>query len=250
MSHKQKTEQPEIELVPGSPLMFKLADWFQEYGQKMIYGIAALVVIMIAGLVWSSARKDASEKAYVEAELSYEKFFKLASDQNDPANEQPFLSLKAAIENHPDLGARYDGSIAQVFLRVGAMQPALVYGDKALKRLAKEDFPFFEEFSKTSLLIVQGNEQEALKRALFLQKKMTETPTTDALTLLNHVRIAMLYGRLGNKLEELKAWTQWDQLVTMNPQTAQQIADGFKTGNVTLADYIAARKKDLSYIIK
>ena len=127
------------------------------------------------------------------------------------------------------------------------MEPALVYGDQALKRLSEEYFPFFEEFSKTSLLLVQGSDQEALKRVLFLQKKMEEIGTKSGLVLLNQIRLAMLYGRLGNKDDEIKAWNRWDQLVTTNPQAAQQIADGFKTGKVTLADYIAARKKDLGY---
>ncbi len=250
MSDKQKMERQELELVPHSPLMMKLADWFQEHGQKLVYAAGGILAVLIVGLIWSTQHKSASEKAYVSAEMAYDKFFKIASDQTDPAHEQPFLSLKEAIDAHSDLGSRYDGSIAQVFLRIGAMEPALVYGDQALKRLAQENFPFFEDFSKTSLLIVQGNDQEALKRALFLQKKMTEASVKDALTLLNQIRIAMLYGRLGFKDEEIKAWNQWDQLVTTHPKAAQQIADGFKTGLVTLADYIAARKKELGYIIK
>lgn len=250
MSYKEKTEPKEIELIPGSPLLFKLADWFSQHGQKMIYGAVVVVLVLIVGLVWSQQRKGASEKAYVDAEVSYNNFFRLASEQADPANDQPFLTLKDILKDHLELGPRYDGAIAQVFLRVGAMDPALIYGDKALKRLAAENFPSFEEFSKTSLLIVQGSDQEALKRALFLQKKMIEAGSTDVLTLFNQIRLAMLYGRLGNKDEEIKAWNQWDQWVTTNPSAAQALADGFKTGKVTLADYIAARKKNLGYTQK
>ncbi len=246
MVQKQKTESQEIELIPGSPLIFQLVDWFHEHGRFVAYAIVALLVVLLSALVWAGQRQGTSEKSYIGAQVSYEKFFKIAADQIDPAKEQPFLALQEAMEEHPDLSARYEGPVAQVFLRVAAMEPALIYGGKALTRLSNENFPFFEDFSKTSLLIVQEEEQEALKRALFLQKKMLEAGGKDAITMLNQLRIAMLYGRMGNKVEESNAWRQWERLVITNPQAAQQIADGFKTGKVSLADYIAARKKDLS----
>lgn len=90
--------------------MFKLADWFHEHGQKVVYGAIVVVAILIFALVWTQQRKGASEKAYVSAEIAFDKFFRLASDQTDPAKEEPFVTLKEAMEDHPELGARYNRS--------------------------------------------------------------------------------------------------------------------------------------------
>ncbi len=128
------------------------------------------------------------------------------------------MQLKEIIDRHPELGTRYNGLIAQTFLRLGDIKMALQYGQKALQELSRENLPFYEDFSKTSLLIADGNYADALKRAEFLGKKMNESLTGnkesqargfgDILFISNLIRQAMLQQRLTNTEGELVAWQE------------------------------------------
>ena len=155
MAHKEKTEPTEIELPTGFPWMFKLADWFHEHGQKVVYGAIGLVAVLIFALVWTQQRKGASEKAYVSAEIAFNNFFKLASDQTDPAKEEPFVTLKEAI----DVTLNWEVVMMDRFASFSSDRSdgtGSRLWRSGVKAVVEEDFPFFEEFSKTSLFSYKG----------------------------------------------------------------------------------------------
>lgn len=252
-----------IDVNSEEPLEEKVAQWLKAYGSAVIYGGASVIGLLLLLFAWNHYTANADEKDYLQAEASYRTFSTLPSDQSSPATQPSFVELEAILEKRPELASRYNGLIAQNFLRLGDIPLALSYGQKALANLSDENLPFYEEYSKTSLLIADGKYPEALKRAEFLKKKMTESkkaPTErgfgDTLYTFNVLRIAELQQKLGNASAELAAWTEAAQLLSPNKETlsAQQglrqhdsdaILATFKTGKVGLLDYIDARVKSL-----
>ncbi len=252
--------------VGPEPMEEKVAQWLKTYGSAVIYSGLAIFSLMLVLFVWNQFTAHADEKDYLQAEASYRTFSALPSDQQSPATQPSFLELQSILEKRPELASRYNGLIAQTFLRLGDIPLALSYGQKALKNLSDESLPFYEDYSKTSLLIADGKYPEALKRAEFLKKKMTESgaltndaPFTrgfgDTLYAFNLLRLAGLQRQLSNTDAELAAWNEIEQLLTakesargkgaLTQHSIQNVLATFKTGKVGLLDYIEARKKSL-----
>ncbi|MDP1835537.1 MAG: hypothetical protein Q8K75_06355 [Chlamydiales bacterium] len=262
--NREKKNTVVIEGLP-EPFVDRLATWIQQYGSQVLYGFAAVVVCLLALYAWSSRTAGYEEQDYINAEVAYEEFSISPTEQTDPAVNKSFLALKEILERRPELGSRYNGLIAQTFLRLGDMKMALAYGQKALKNLSDENLPFYEDYSKTSLLIADGSYGDALKRSEFLAKKMSEAATKattdqergfgDTLLIYNAIRIAMLNQKLSNGNGELAAWQEVQRLggdkksgraaMAINDATYADAMATFKTGKVGLNDYIEARKKTL-----
>ncbi len=251
----------------SAPLAERFNDWLQKNGSYAVYGIVAVVFLFIILYLWNARTSGYDERDYLQAQNDYRQFSALPPDQVDPAATPGFAQLEEIMARHPELAGKYNGEIAQTFLRLGDMKHALLYGQQALKGLAAENLPFYEDFSKTSLLIADGKYAEALKRAEFLGKKMKENATQfghnvqargfgDLLFLYNLIRQALLQQRLGNPQGELATWLEFQRLTgsveagrnapaTVDEVSVAEVASAFKIGKVTLNDYIEARKKVL-----
>lgn len=254
-----------IENLP-EPFVDRLAYWLQRHGSQVLYGCMAIIAIFVMLYAWNARTAGFEEQDYLQAEIAYQEFAASSAEQGKVAAEDPaFIQLKEILERRPELSSRYNGLLAQNFLRLGDVKMALAYGQLALKNLSKENLPFYEDYSKTSLLIADGNYVDALKRSEFLSKKMMENLSKvgsspqergfgDALLIYNTLRIAMLNQKLGNADAELVAWQEVQRLggekangkAASTPVTEAAFADAlatFKTGKMSLNDYIEARKK-------
>ncbi len=257
--------QNDSEQVFQEPMADRIAHWVQEHGSTVLYTGAGIILLLIALYVWSYRTAGADEADYLQATVSYREFSTIGADVTDPSNSPSFVQLKEIMERHPELGARYNGLITQTFLRLGDMKMALQYGQKALQELTKENLPFYEDFSKTSLLIADASYADALKRSEFLGKKMNESlagnrePQVrgfgDVLFISNLIRQAMLQQRLTNVEGELIAWQELQRIAGLQSDSPKvgpidreafaRVAGTFKTGKLNLIDYIEARKKAL-----
>lgn len=249
---------------PSEPLAERLAAWLNHYSSAIGYIAGGLVISFFILYFWGYRTVGQDEKDYIQAEVSFSEFSATPPGEVDPATNLSYLALKTILDSHPELASRYNGLIAQNFLRLGDMKMALVYGQLALKDLSDENLPFYEDYSKTSLLIADGNYSEALKRSEFLGKKMKESIAQsgrnvqargfgDTLVLFNTIRQALLQQRLGNAPAELLAWQELQRLTQPNQKNSDTISHEslahvlavFKTGKIGLDDYIEARKKTL-----
>lgn len=242
--------------LPEEPFADRLAHWVQQHGPTVLYAGVGIVVLLLAMYAWSYRNAGDDEADYLKASVAYSEFSITGADVADPAASAAFVQLKEVLARHPDLSSRYDGLIAQTFLRLGDMKMALSYGQRALKQLTRENLPFYEDYSKTSLLIADGNDAEALKRAEFLTKKMNESLLAngrdeqargfgDILFLSNLLRQAMLQEKMNNAEGELLAWQELQRAAETNTEAFARVAAVFKTGKIELNDYIEVRKKAL-----
>ncbi len=244
-----------------------LANWVEDYGVKILYAIGGATLLVAIIAVWGMSGGNDTVEDFLVAQEAFERFNGTPPGETNPSENPEYLKLKAILEADPSLATRYNGPLAQTFLRLGDMPLALFYGQKALNALAREDLPFYEDFSKTSLLIADGDYKTAVQRAEFLHKNMLESDPHldrseaergfgDTLFLCNALRLATLQQRLGNAQEELRRWQELATLIEendldnkdglrLNNETIAQVKAAFKTGKVAFNDYIGARTQNL-----
>lgn len=232
---------PKLQITPESGEE-RIAAFLSEYGRAFLLGLSILIGMTLVIIAWTMYSKGQSENDYFRAEEAFQKLTQIRSVQDNITNNTDYQELEAILVRHPELHQRYDGPLAQTFLRLGEVPLAISYADKALKQLSSEDLPFFEEYSKIALLIAQGNDREAFKRATFLQKRLNEENVSSrrVLGLFNEIRLAALMQRLAVKPEELKLWREVQQ-----QPTAQQLLGDLRTGDVSFLDYVRAREQTL-----
>lgn len=236
----------------------RLASFLSLYGKQLLITVAVLLLCLVGAYVWHRVGQGHAETDYSNAEKSYQELLQVkGQDRSKPlAENESYLILQGILARRPDLESRYDGPLAQIALERGDLKLAALYADKALKQLMAENLPFYEEFSKTSLLISEGNDREAYKRASFLQKRMREEAQSvnagfrQSLLVFNQIRIASLMQRLGMRSDELQAWQEVQQLAAAEAansgdRPAANLLETLKTGQVTFEDYLRAREKAL-----
>lgn len=247
------------ERLPHKPLVLeidsesseeRLASFLTQYGKPLLLAAGLLIALLLGGYLWHAASRGEAEGDYLLAETSFQQLTKVQAGETSLADNPSFVTLKKMLAKHPELGARYDGPLAQTLLKLGDVPLAVVYADLALKELAKENMPFYEEYAKTSLLIAQGDYRDAFKRASFLQKRMKEEMQTKnssvtrgfspQLFLANQLRLAALLQQLDLPAEELKAWQEVEQLAA-----SSHFLDEVKVGEVPFLQFVRAREAEL-----
>lgn len=231
----------------------RVASFLAAYGKQIAIFAAGLLLCMLAAYAWYRVGQSHAITDYTDAEKAFEELQQAKAPQSPLAENPAYITLQKMIKSHPELESRYGGPLAQLALQQGDLKLAAQYAGPALQQLVAENLPFYEEFSKTSLLIAEGNDRDAYKRAAFLQKRMLEESQnanagfSPSLLVMNQIRIASLMQRLNMKSEEAKAWRDVERLAALPSAeqglSAASLLDTLKTGQVTLQDYIRSREK-------
>jgi hypothetical protein len=236
--------------IDENPLML----WITQYGRTLMYVLIGLILAGILIYRFFSVHEEKQEAEYWTAEKEFRLLAKPVESNEGPAiNEDALAQLRAVLERHPALQAKYDALIAQTLLDHGNTKDAMPFANSAIDRTLSENQPFYSEFAKTSLLISDKQYDAALKSSLALQQKMQELKEKseksgdrhfgDTLFALNFLRIGMLQQQLGLKIDELNTWQEWKKLARTSGFEQQQIL--FSDGRVSLVDYINLREAQL-----
>lgn len=213
---------------------YPIVQWIIHNGKSIGYWtLIALMGLFIASRFISSSQQKA-ERDFFQAEQS-------AIELNATETQaQAISTLKEIMDRHPELHAKYDGLIAQALLTNNQVEEAAPFADETILRVNQEAPSPFISYSKTTLLIGNGNYQEALQQAYELKLSATD-PT---LYVFNTIRIALLERELGNKAEEKKAWEEITRLsqgthpVKISQQELQRILSHYNTQGVQLEEFI------------
>ncbi|CCB92167.1 putative uncharacterized protein [Waddlia chondrophila 2032/99] len=223
-------------------------EWMMQNLKYIPYLFIALLIMIIAGYQLISGSAAKTEANYQLAEGYWAKIQRsIGQEAIDAKQEDALLQLCKIVDKHPELRAKYDGMIAQLLIAKGLSEEASVYTERVEKRTASTQNPVFKEFSNISLLIAQGNHQEALQRSLSLKETLLKKEEPPLLLPYTLIRIAMLYQGMGEKNLEALAWDEWQQyaqeksLQKPDTQTLKTISALFSEGDFSLDQYIAER---------
>lgn len=221
------------------------------HGRNILYALLALIIAGIIVYQFTATREMQKETDYWTAEKDFRLLLNPSSEmaKNDPVNE-----LKAMIDQHPQLHAKYDGRVAQILINRGELAEAMPFAQSAIARTHAINEPFYSDYAQTTLLIMQGQYDQALANARAMQAKMIEQRKQvepeqlefgDTLYALNLLRLGILQQQLGLGDEELKTWQEWKSLSQAKMLYLQQGL--FADGRVSLIDYINARESQLKH---
>lgn len=235
--------------------------WLSQYGTTLLIAVLGAIALVFIAYRISTIGTESEEASFWNADKEFLQFVNPETMASDPlAGEDALAKLKKIIDSNPELHAKYDALIAQTLINRDEAGDAMPFANPAIKRTEAENSPYYADYSQTTLLISDGKYDEALKKALALDKQMRDalaqnkTPAErqfgDMLFAFNVLRIGTLQRQLNLKADELKTWQDWKQFLqgTQYPAMAkafQQQRIIYSEGKTSLSDYIDMREKAL-----
>lgn len=183
-------------------------DLLIQNSRQIGYGALILLLLSIFAYRFLSYKSTQSERDFA---LAKENIQSLSDPEKQEAS---LLSLQNILYQHPELQAKYDGIIGQILLTQGKALEATPYIERTFARVNKDASPFDIDFAKNSLLITNGQFNEALKSAYLLKDSLLTAATEPTLYAFNLIRIAFLEKELQNKPAEQKAWTELKEMAS------------------------------------
>lgn len=238
------------------------ADWISDNSKIILLSFVTLIVLsftlsQLMGKISMGKKSD-----YLEVHRAFR-----AWSANEGHDLKMLRSLEGPLSRHPELESKFGAHIAQRLLCFGDVKKADRYAKAALDRAGDLMSPYYERFSRNTLLISRGQFAPALEEAnhfklelenddAFWEGRDKFVRSGTVLYAYNLVRIAALERQLGSNEGELRAWEElvsnagWNDrplnTKTYDPQAYELLAQNFKQGDVSLLDYIEQRKKNLS----
>lgn len=230
--------------------------FFSRYKNVLYYGLLILALVTLIA-VRMGKRKKRHEAAYVTATSTFQKW-----DQVSGSGDEELKNLDLVLKKHPELTAEYEAQIGQKLLAAYSAEKARPYVEGTLKRTGQ---PYYSLYGQTSVTVSEGNYSQALEEALELKKQMladkafwekAQDNYGSTLFAFNLMRIAVLYGELGDPKGELNAWKElkqhagWDEsseaTVFTGKQGFHELLTHFTVQESSLLDYIKTREEELS----
>jgi hypothetical protein len=270
---KSKDHAPLEEQLQSSMLdSSKIEEFLANNGRMLFWISVGIAAFLVIAYIFTSSNQTRSVSDYLNAQKQYTAFDKSVKKEgiNEGVDTQALTTLQGLLASHPELHAKYDGLLAQLLLKEGDITSAETYANATLARTLENplnrSLSFYDDYSRTSLLISQANYSEAIQHSINLNTKLkaeiSQQATTqsqfDSHTLyaFNLLRIAMLYQQLGLPLEEQKAWQElrqeagWTDKGNFASMTLSSpfslLLSHFQEGRISLIDYIDMRLKVLA----
>ena len=242
MKKSKKTKTTAAEAVHPKPSFFdehQIREFLHQYGSTILYAALGLVAAIAVFFQLTRTTEASSLRDYIQADSVYTRF------DNAPADEVAgaFEPLQQLMTKHPDLLQKYEGKTAQAMIAKGQAASAGTYIDDSLRRLEVEGLPLYHDYSETTLLIANGNYEDAYERASALHGQLAdlfETPESEPLFAFNLLRLATLQQQLGLAAEEQSSWKE----ILAYGESANAVSamlEHIREGRLTLKSYINNR---------
>lgn len=219
----------------------KVIEFFHENQKRIAIGSASVIAGVAILIGYFNSGPNALH--YAEAESTF------AQWKKSPLDENLYSSMKEAMRWVPSIGKKYEATIAQKLLNTDRIEEALVMANRSIERV-KEEAPFHVTFAESSLLIEQGNFQQALENAVALKEEMGSSFGSvdkggSLLYVYNLLRIACLQQALKNAPGEMVAWEELENFLQANKRLSKLLLGNFSSEEVDLTQYIQMRRKEL-----
>lgn len=183
-------------------------------------------------------------------------FFKISNAFQTWVNNKEDTSFKqvnALLKKHPELFPLYEDKIVQSLVTQSKADAAT----RTAKHLfARANTPsYFDQFSKSTISITNGELDQAVEEALSLKEEMDKNCFLDIeqsnhMTLygFNLLRIASLYEMQNKYALEMQTWAEWDAFVAKleSKKIKLSLLSEIRDHDITLTDYISFRKSCLT----
>jgi hypothetical protein len=237
------------------------ADWISEHSRMILVSLITFLVLCFCLFQFMGKFSGAKKSDYLEAQSAFSAWTALEA----PSPKIP-KALANPLNRHPELQAKFGTHIAQRLLAFGETKNAGRYAGAAFKRSQDLKTPYYDRFSRNTLLIAGGEYSVALEEAKRLKSDLegddafweSRDPFVRSGAILyayNLVRIASLEREMGSKEGERKAW---EELILISGWRGSPInkkvydeeayaflAQNFSQGDISLLDYIEQRMKQL-----
>jgi hypothetical protein len=214
--------------------------------RSLSYGTAALILLLLFGLRYSSNLQSNHQEDYLNAARFFSQTCGEGSDR-----EEALIQLQAIMARHQELHPKYDGALAQSLLNHHKPGVAKGYAYSIATRV-RDESSYAKKFTDATFLIAEGTYQKALEESLQLkidlEREGLAEQKLETLYAYNLLRIAMLQQEVGSAKEEILAWDELHRhLPTRGAEDGErsayrQLMENFHRGSITLTDYINARK--------
>lgn len=237
-----------LKMAPTSDEWYDHAaiEWLSKNKQQILWGFLALFIGIIITYRFISAGNLNAERDFYEAQADFSLLQREANTFEEGEMQVTLQKLNAILQLHPELHAKYDGSIAQTLLIEQEASQAKEWAERNFKRIQFEPVDFYRSYAATSLMIGEGDYAQAATQAEALKEKMQAEGHQDfgeILSVFNSIRLAMLYQKLNQSEKELKAWEALQQ--TPMQEALITVNQLFKEGQFSLNQYIEERKNAL-----
>ncbi len=225
-------------------------EMISRYKNFLYYGLLGVAVMtLLVVRFWKTKKHD--EADFVSAKTAFQKWV-----HGNDRNHESLNMLENMLKKHPELSPQYESLIGQQLLASGSASDGKSYLEHVLTRAAH---PYYSDFAKTSVTIVEGNFSKALDEANSLKTKMQEELATEIekgslLHAFNLLRIAMLQGELLSKAGELSAWGELRQYAgwesgeqKSGKEVCSKLLSHLTIQQRSLLDYIAFRENLLTH---
>ncbi len=229
-------------------------NFLAQWGKSILFTlIASTAFIFLANLLLSK-QKERNKVVYGQAEELFLNF------ERDKTNTAVLKELEKTIDGEVNLESKYEARLAQMLINQGQIEQAQKFISDVKQRTGLDDK--YAAYVDASIAIEEKRYDQALEKSLLLRAalenselfsktKEEELPFGQQLYASNLLRLAFLYQSLNKQAKELEVW---ESILSSkgnskdSPRLAramQEQFDSFKEGDISLFDYIKARKTQL-----
>lgn len=217
-----------------------LSDWLSSNKQMILWGIAALLAILVISYRVLSYQTAHAEADYFKAQSLFKDFQQSSVLGENAAKDRENLeSLESLMKSYPDLRVKYEGPLAQTLLIDNQLEKSRVFANSVFKRTQDDAISPYHQFSITSYAIQEGNYEAALAQSKELKAQLNPEILGDeekTLYFFNEVRMGVLSRQLGLKEEEQVIWSDLKKQINNYPQLKTLLAL-FKNGEAQFENY-------------
>lgn len=220
--------------------LLPVIEWLSSNKKILLISFFSLIVILIIGVRVAAAWSSGNEVDFFRADVAFNQFENAKSlDAQVAALEE----LTGIMKHHPELGAKFDGPLAQTFFLENETLKGESFITPIFARTKSEHFTLYQDYTKTSVAIGLKQYPEAVEQtkqlaAVLKQLHSEENILLEVFTL---VRLAMLYEQTGESASERGAWEEMQN----DPRLSSALAQAMQTEEISLVHYMEERIRAL-----
>src|SRR5262249_36112881 len=137
-------------------------EWLSAHKNLLLWAVVGLIVALIVASRLVTWRHLDAEKDFFQAQTAFTQFEQAAGNTTDGTAAADLEQLQAIMQRHPELKAKYEGALAQTLLVIGQVPQAQTYIEDTFKRTRSDHLQLYQNYTKASVLINQGQYADAL----------------------------------------------------------------------------------------